>query len=62
MSDDELKKIEGVPNACCRDPKNIELLPTANPTIIIRRCAYCGCNHYLMLAEPMELGSEFTPI
>ena len=56
MIGEETKKVEGAPNACCRDPENIELLPTDNPLRITRHCRLCGCNHYLMIVEPFHLG------
>ena len=56
MNGDGMKKVEGAPNACCRNPDNIDLLPTDNPLRITRRCRICRCNHYLMIVEPVHLG------
>jgi hypothetical protein len=55
-----LKKVEGVPNACCTDPENITLEHTTNPRVIIRHCQVCNCNHYFMLADPIFLGAKLA--
>jgi hypothetical protein len=49
----ELRKVEGAVNTCCGDPKNIEIMTMGDKNgIFIRRCKVCGCNHYLVIADP----------
>ena len=48
----ELRKVNGAANPCCAEPANIFIVPTEKPDFIIRRCGVCGCNHYLLIADP----------
>jgi len=52
---EELKKVEGVPEPCCGDPANIDLEATTSEFLIIRRCRVCRRRHWLHLVQPIRI-------
>ncbi len=45
------------PNECCNDPGNHEV-SEAGEGLTVSVCRVCGCRHFELVVDPVEVGAD----
>jgi len=43
---------------CCQKPENLELQPNNRAELTIMVCKVCGCRHFELSVEPLQIGVQ----
>lgn len=55
-----LERVEQPPNVCCRDLGNRGEAERLSGDLSFTRCLVCGCRHFELVVDPVDMTAEGT--